>query len=91
MAVSKKKPKTTRWYRGDTDFDELDASEQIAHLIVQDYGDLAPSVDRIMTAELTGEQRLEAMSLFQTSLGQLGDPHRDPRTAIETARSTPDR
>ena len=91
MATSKKKPKTTRWYRGDTDFDELDPCEQIAHRIVESYGDIAPSVDRIMTADLSAEQRLEAMTLFQSSLGQVGDPHRDPRTAIETARATPGR
>ena len=93
MAVSKKNKKqlrTTRWYSGDTPFDELGPSEQIAHLIVREFGDLAPSVDRIMVADLTAPQRQRAMSLFQTSLDDLDDPNRDPRRAIETARTTSD-
>ena len=93
MAVSKKNKKqlrTTRWYSGDTPFDELGPSEQIAHLIVREIGDLAPSVDRIMAADLTAPQRQRAISLFQTSLDDLDDPHRDPRRAIETARTTSD-
>jgi hypothetical protein len=90
MVASKKKPRPTRWYKGDTPFDELDPSEQVAHEIVQEFGDLAPSVERIMAADdLTAPQRLHAVNLFRASLNDLGDPHRDPRNAIETARTTP--
>lgn len=85
-----KKPKPTRWYSGDEPFDELDPSEQVAHSIVQEFGDLAPSVDRIMAADLTGAQRLEAISLFRASLDELGSAHRDPRAAIEAARNSID-
>ena len=95
MAASNKRPtrkkqlRSTRWYDGDTPFDDLDPSEQIAHRIVQEFGDLAPSVERIMAADLTAPQRQLAIGLFQTSLDDLGDPNRDPRHAIATAaRST---
>ena len=90
MAASRKKPRSTRWYSGDTPFDELDPSEQVAHLIVQEFGDLAPSVERIMSAGLTASEREHAISLFQASLGNLDDPNRDPRHAIATARSDGD-
>ncbi len=92
MVVSKKnkKPKSTRWYNGDVPFEDLDPSEQVAHDIVHKFGDLAPSVDRIMDADLTSEQRLQAINLFNASLGRLHDPHRDPRTAIETVRNSVD-
>lgn len=85
-----KKPKPTRWYSGDESFDDLDPSEQVAHGIVQEFGDLAPSVDRIMTADLTSPQRLEAINLFRASLGRLDSAHRDPRSAIEAARNSVD-
>jgi hypothetical protein len=88
MAAAKKKQvRTTRWYGGDIPFDELDPSEQIAHIIVDEFGDLAPSVERIMAADLTEPQRQSAISLFQASLDDLDSPNRDPRQAIDTARS----
>ena len=92
MVVSKKnnKPKSTRWYNGDLPFEQLDPSEQVAHRIVQKFGDLAPSVDRIMAAELTSAQRLEAINLFNASLGTPHASHRDPRAAIEAARNSVD-
>ncbi|MEL6892984.1 MAG: hypothetical protein AAFP84_15435 [Actinomycetota bacterium] len=90
MVASKKKPASTRWYDGTTEFDELGPSEQIAHTIVQEFRDLAPSVERIMTADLTAAQREHAIGLFQTSLGGDDDPHRDPRHAIEVASTTPE-
>jgi hypothetical protein len=83
MAVKKKV--LTRWYDGNTPLEELDASEQIAHEIVLEFGDLAPSVTRIMEAEITEDQRVDAMVLFRDSLGGTGDPNRDPRVAIATA------
>jgi hypothetical protein len=85
MVASKKKPRPTRWYKGDVPLEELDPSEQIAHHIVQEFGDLAPSVERIMAADLTAAQRLSAIDMFRASLRTPGDPHRDPRNAIATA------
>jgi hypothetical protein len=89
MATSKKKQqfRATRWYDGDTAFDELDPSEQIAHQIVHQFRDLAPSVERIMAADLTAPQRERAIGLFQAALDDLDDPNRDPRHAIDTART----
>ena len=87
MAAAKKKPRSTRWHRADTPSEDLDPSEQIAHEIVVDFGDLEPSVARIMDADLTAAQRQHAINLFQASLGNHGDPHRDPRRAIEAARA----
>lgn len=85
MAASKKKQKTSRWHDGVTAVDELGPCEQLAHQIVTDHGDLTPSVERIMTAEIDDDQRLAALTSFHASLGQIGDPNRDPRTAIANA------
>ena len=85
MAASKKKQKTSRWHDGVTAVDELGPCEQLAHQIVTDHGDLTPSVERIMMAEIDDEQRLAALTSFHASLGQIGDPNRDPRTAIANA------
>ncbi len=88
MATSKKKKlRATRWYDGQTQFDDLDPSEQIAHQIVQTFRDLTPSVERIMTADLTAPQRQHAIGLFQAALDNTADPNRDPRHAIDTART----
>lgn len=85
MAASRKKPIHTAWYDGETPFEELDPSRQVAHQIVELHRDLAPSVDRIMSADLTEPQRHRAIGLFQTSLVASDDPHRDPRNAIAAA------
>ena len=85
MAASKKKQKTSRWHDGVTAVDELGPCEQLAHQIVTDHGDLTPSVERIMMAEIDDDQRLAALTSFHASLGQIGDPNRDPRTAIANA------
>jgi hypothetical protein len=90
MAAAKKKSRSTRWHRADTPSEDLDPSEQMAHEIVVEFSDLEPSVVRIMDADLTAAQRQHAISLFQESLGNHGDPHRDPRRAIEVARATID-
>lgn len=85
MAASKKKQKASRWHDGITPVDELGACEMLAHQIVTDYGDLTPSVERIMAAEIDDDQRLVALTSFHDSLGKIGDPNRDPRTAITNA------
>ncbi len=90
MAAAKKKSRSTRWHRADTPSEDLDPSEQIAHEIVVEFGDLEPSVALIMEADLTAAQRHHGISLFQASLGNLGDPHRDPRRAIDAARAIRD-
>ena len=87
MAAAKKKPRSTRWHQADIPTEDLDPSEQIAHEIVVEFSDLEPSVALIMDADLTAAQRHHAISWFQVSLGNLGDPHRDPRHAIEAARA----
>ena len=55
MAI--KKQPATRWYDGSTPIEELPPTEQLAHALVSQYGDLAPSVERVMEAELDDDQR----------------------------------
>ena len=62
------------------------ASGLIAHEIVQQYGDLAPSVNKIMGAGLTEEGQLTAIDAFRGALSTPADPMRDPRNAIEAGR-----
>lgn len=83
----KRKVPVTRWHDGTTPLEELTPSEQLAHQIVSDFGDLAPSVERIMEAELSDDAREQAMNAFNESLGNLDDPNRDPRVAIANAQS----
>ena len=69
--------------------DELGPSQRIAYEIVNDRRDLLPSVARIMNAGLDDASALGAITLFRDSLGEIGDPNRDPAVAI--ANSTPSR
>ena len=85
--VTKKKP-STRWYNGITPIEDLAPNEQLAHEMVSRHRDLAPSVERIMAADLTDGQRTDALTAFRDSLTRIGDPNRDPRTAITNASST---
>lgn len=85
MATKKKTP-TSRWHDGVTPVEELGACDQLAHELVSEFRDLTPSVERIMNAEeLDDDQRLTALTSFRASLAQIGDPNRDPRTAIANA------
>ena len=86
--VTKKKP-ATRWYNGVTPIEDLAANEQLAHEMVSQHRDLAPSVERIMAADLTDDQRTNALTTFRDSLTRIGDPNRDPRTAITNATNAP--
>ncbi len=88
MTRSKKPPVPPQWYDSRTPLEEQDPATQIAHEITTHRRDLAPSVDRIMTADLDAPQRHVAIELFRDSLREPADPHRDPRLAIEAARST---
>jgi hypothetical protein len=62
-------------------------SQAIAHAITTQYADLAPSVNRIMEAELREPGMLHAITLFRDSLGVLGDPNRNPAEAIERGKA----
>jgi hypothetical protein len=62
--------------------EDLSPGELMADEIVTASSDLAPSVRRIMQAELDDDQKLRALTRFRNSLNQIGDPHRDPRYAI---------
>lgn len=62
------------------------AAEAIAHAITTLHIDLAPSVNRIMSAELEEPSRLVAITLFRDSLDIPGDQYRFPANAIEGGR-----
>lgn len=83
--MAKAKKVGSRWSEGTTDVDDLAPRERLAHEIVSTYGDLLPSVVRIMDAELTEEQGLVALTAFRDSIGVAGDPNRDPRVSIANA------
>ena len=83
--MAKAKIIVTRWFNGETPLEELSECEQLAHQIVVVRADLTPSVTRIMDAELAEDKCLQALTLFETSLNELGDPNRDPRVAIINA------
>ncbi len=83
--VTKKKQPATRWHDGITPIEDLAANEQLAHEMVSRHRDLAPSVERIMAADLTEDQRNDALTTFHDSLTRIGDPNRDPRIAIANA------
>lgn len=61
-------------------------SQAVAHAIVTKSIHLAPSVNRIMEADLSESGRLQAITLFRDSLDAPGDPNRHPAKAIENAR-----
>ena len=69
--VTKKKTRYP-WHDGTTPIEDLAANEQLAHEMVSRYRDLAPSVERIMEADLTEDQRKDALHFVSL----LPDPHR---------------
>jgi hypothetical protein len=79
----------TNPYMTSTNPDELSPTNRVACEILDARGDLLPSVDRIMNAGLVEADTLQALSLFQESLSQPGDPNRDPRVAIATVTGEP--
>ena len=83
--MATKKQPASRWHDGTTPVEDLPETEQIAHDVVINRRELAPSVERIMDAELSDDQRNLAMTMFRDSLTQDGDPNRDPRVAITAA------
>jgi hypothetical protein len=87
--MAKAKKKVTRWSDGSIDPEDLAPSERLAHELVSEFADLAPSVEKIMDAEISDDGRVQALELFRASLDSIGDPNRNPRTAIEAAGGTP--
>ncbi len=59
----------------------------VAAEILARYGDLAPSVKRIMQAELSDAGRLHAITLFRESLSSPSDPMRNPVGAIAAGQA----
>jgi hypothetical protein len=85
--MATRKQPVSRWHDGTTPVEDLPPTEQIAHELVVGRRDLAPSVERIMDAELDDDQRNVAITLFRDSLDADADPNRDPRVAIATAEA----
>lgn len=65
-------------------------AEGAAHALLEERGDLEPSVRRIMDSDLTEPGRLHAIGLFRESLTNPGDPNRMPANAVEAAREVED-
>jgi hypothetical protein len=63
-------------------FADMSPSQQAAEEILMRFPDLTPSVSKIMTADLSEDQRLRVITQFRTALTTVGDPNRDPRYAI---------
>jgi hypothetical protein len=81
MAAARKSPKKPR-PATNIAFEDMTPSAQMAYELLTEYGDLAPSIEKIMNAELSEPQRLTAITAFRSSLGAIDDPFRDPRYAI---------
>ena len=83
MAAAKQP--VSKWFDGSTPLEELSETDQLAHQIVTERGDLGASVTRIMDAELSDDGRSQALDAFNTALSNPGDPNRDPRVCIAAA------
>jgi hypothetical protein len=68
-------------------YDNTTPSGAAADEILKQYGDLTPSVLRIMNAGLTELGQMHAIEAFRTALTTPGDSMRDPRNAIAAGRS----
>jgi hypothetical protein len=67
---------------------DLTPAGLLAAEILADRSDVRPSIERIMGAGLSDEVAVRALGLFRDALATVGDPHRDPRSAIATARTS---
>ena len=65
-------------------------SEAIAHAIRMEFGDLSPSVNRIMNAGLHEAGTMHAITLFRESLCVPVYENRNPMVAIEAGRLVPE-
>jgi hypothetical protein len=82
MAVKKKAKTGSSPYMTSSDIDELSPPDRMAHELVTGRSDLLPSIERIMSAGLSEDDTVEALTLFRTALDAPGDPNRDPRVAL---------
>ncbi len=88
MARAKKTSKTSgAAFFGDVTLENMTEAQRVAAAILNDYGDLAPSVRRILDAEISEDDRHRAMVLFQNSLTGAGDPNPNPTVAIANGRT----
>lgn len=90
MPAAKKQPArkmttSTPWQQRSVDIESLTPDERLAYELVARRPDLTPSVERIMTAEISSVVRSTALTAFSESLQSPGDPNRDPRVAIANA------
>ncbi|BAN00395.1 hypothetical protein [Ilumatobacter coccineus] len=83
--MATKKQPVSKWFDGTTPLEELSDTEQLAHQIALERGDLGSSIARIMDAEIGDEAILTALTSFHESLSNPGDENRDPRVAIANA------
>ncbi len=83
--MATKKQPVSKWFDGTTPLEELSDTEQLAHQIALERGDLGSSIARIMDAEISDEAILTALTSFHESLNSPGDENRDPRVAIANA------
>ena len=83
--MAAKKQPTSKWFDGTTPLEELPETDQLAHQISLERGDLGSSIHRIMDSELDDDATLQALTAFHTSLTNPGDENRDPRVAIANA------
>lgn len=83
--MATRKQPVSKWFDGSTPLEELSDTEQLAHQIALERGDLGSSIVRIMDAELSDEGCLQALTAFHDSLSNPGDENRDPRVAIKNA------
>jgi hypothetical protein len=80
MAVARRTPKVVPMTAAA--LAEMSPSARVAHEIITARSDLAPSVNKIMDADLSDSQRLTAITKFSASISAIDDPFRDPRYAI---------
>jgi hypothetical protein len=59
--------------------------KQLAADLLRDRTDLAPSLELILNCELAEDDKLVAMRLFESALGDPWSEYRYPRNAIEAA------
>lgn len=83
MATRQSRKANDNPYRSTTSPDDLSPANRLAFEIVADRRDVIPSVERIMNAGLDEDATARALGLFRDALVSVGDPHRDPRVAIE--------
>ena len=82
---SRKQAQSSQWQHRSADVESLTPDERLAHELVVRRPDLIPSVERIMTADVSNLARSTALTAFSNSLQSPGDPNRDPRVAIANA------